>query len=127
MNPANIPDEVLEQAKLVRAQLLVHMHTPSIIQVVKDTYDIVIEIQSMQTQGGRLFVQVDLLDVYTEQEMTTYCCLMPKPDIVQQLTEKVEEDIDALYKLAAQNGCHSILATIEETSEADKEVVVALF
>ena len=60
-----------------------------------------IEIQSMQTQGGRLFVQVDHLDVYTEQEMTTYHCLTPKPDIVQQLIKKVEEDVDALYELTA--------------------------
>ena len=127
MNPINAPDEVLEQAKLVRAQLLVHLHTPSIIQMIQRIYDVMIEIRSMQTQGRRLFVQVDLLDIYTEQEMTTFCCLMPKPDIVQQVTEKVEEDIDALYELAAPSGCCSILATIEETPEPDEEVVVALF
>ena len=81
----------------------------------------------MQTQGGRLFVQVDLLDIYTEQEMTTFRCLMPKPDIVQQLTKKIEEDIDALHELAAWSGYCSILATIEETSEVDEEVIVAPF
>ena len=44
MNPTNVPDEVLEQAKLVRAQLLVHLHTPSIIQMIQETYDVMIEI-----------------------------------------------------------------------------------
>ena len=81
----------------------------------------------MQTQGGKLFVQVDLLDLYTEQEVTTFCCLTPKPDIVQQLTKKLEEDIDTLYDLASRNGHRSILATIEETPEADEEMVVAPF
>ena len=127
MNPTNVPDEVLEQAKLVRAQLLLHMHTPNIIQKMQETYDVIIEIQSMQTGRGRLFVQVDLLDIHTEQEVTMFFCLAPKSDIVQQLTEKVEEDIDALYDLAAQNGCHSILTTIEETPETDEEMVVAPF
>ena len=49
MNPTNVPDEVLEQAKLVRAQLLVCMHTPSIVQMIQETYNIIIEIRSMQT------------------------------------------------------------------------------
>ena len=44
MNPINAPDEVLEQAKLVRAQLLVHLHTPSIIQMIQRIYDVMIEI-----------------------------------------------------------------------------------
>ena len=44
MNPTNVPDEVLEQAKLVRAQLLVCMHTPNIIQKMQETYDVIIEI-----------------------------------------------------------------------------------
>ena len=57
--------------------------------------------------------------------MTVFHCLMPKPDTVQQLTEKVDEDIDALYDLAAQSGCRSILATIEETLETDEEMVIA--
>ena len=90
MNPTNIPDKVLLQAKLVRAQLLIHMHVPDIIQKVQDAYDIMMEIRTMETQGGKLFVQIDLLDLYTEQEMTTYRCLMPKSDIVQELTKKVE-------------------------------------
>ena len=93
MNPTNVPNEVLEQAKLVRAQLLVHMHTPSIIQMIQETYNVIIEIWSMQTWGGKLFVQVDLLDTYTEQEMTTFHCLVLKPDIVQKLTKKVEETL----------------------------------
>ena len=101
------------------------MHTPGIVQMIQKTYNVIIEIQTMQTQGGKLFVQVDLLDIYTEQEMMMSHCLTPKPDIAQQLTKKVEEDIDALYDLAAWNGCCSILATIEETPETDEGMVMA--
>ena len=44
MKPENVPDELLIQAGVVHAQLLIHMNTPNIVQEILDTYVIGLDI-----------------------------------------------------------------------------------
>ena len=44
MKPENIPDELLIQAGMVRAQLLIQTNTPDIVQEILDTYMIGLDI-----------------------------------------------------------------------------------
>ena len=44
MKPENIPDELLIQAKVVRAQLLVQTNTPDIVQEILDIYMVGLDI-----------------------------------------------------------------------------------
>ena len=48
MSPAGVTDEVLLNAKLMQAQLLIYTHTPEIIWFTRDVYDINLEIHSMK-------------------------------------------------------------------------------
>ena len=38
MKPENVPDEVLTQAGIVHAQLLIHIHAPDIVREILDAY-----------------------------------------------------------------------------------------
>ena len=44
MKPENIPDELLIQAKVVRAQLLIKTNTPDIVREILDVYMIGLDI-----------------------------------------------------------------------------------
>ena len=49
MKPENIPEDIIKQAEVVRAQLLIpHTHTPSIIQKTLHVYIVGLDIQTMQ-------------------------------------------------------------------------------
>ena len=46
--PENIPDELLIQAKVVCAQLLIKTNTPDIVREILDIYMVGLDIQTMQ-------------------------------------------------------------------------------
>ena len=56
MKPENVPDEVLTQAGIVCAQLLIHMHSPDIVQEILDAYLIGLNIQMMQAGKCKLLI-----------------------------------------------------------------------
>ena len=82
MTPA---DEVLQQAKLVRAQLLIPTHTPEITHSIQDTYLINLEIHIAELVKNTLFVQLELEDLYTECSITTFGTLTPTDNIIEDL------------------------------------------
>ena len=85
MSPAGVPDEVLLNARLMQAQLLVCTHTPEIIQLTRNIYDVDLEIHSMKSGDGALLIQIDLEDIFTEYTITTFSCHKPAPNILIQL------------------------------------------
>ena len=102
MTPTNVPDEVLLNAKLMQAQLLICTHTPEITLLIKNIYDIDLELHSMRSGDGTLLIQVDLEDLYTAYTVTTFGCLEPTPDILVHLNKGIEDDIKLLYEVISQ-------------------------
>ena len=62
MSPTGVTNEVLLNARLMQAQLLICTHTPKIIQYVRDVYDINLEIHSMRLGDNALLIEVHLED-----------------------------------------------------------------
>ena len=96
MSPAGVTGEVLLNTRLMQAQLLIHTHTPEIIQFTRDVYDINLEIHSMKLGDSALLIQVDLEDLFMEYTITTFGCHQPMSNILDQLNQRIEDDIDLL-------------------------------
>ena len=104
MKPENVPDELLIQAKIVRAQLLIQTNTPDIVQEVLDIYMISLDIQTMQAGEYKLLIQLDMEELFSGKTVTTFGHIKPKGDILAQLRQWIDTDIETLYKVIAQQG-----------------------
>ena len=81
----NITDELLIQAKVVRAQLLIKTNTPDIVQEILDIYMVGLEIRTMQAGEYKLLIQLDMEELFSGK--TTFGYLKPKGDILEQLKQ----------------------------------------
>ena len=118
MTPANVPNEVLLNAKLMQLQLLICTHTPEITLLIRNVYDIDLELHSMRSSDGILLIQVDLEDLYTTYTVTTFGCLEPTPDILVHLNKRIEDDIKLLYEAISQyKNKHTICTTSGESQD----------
>ena len=112
MSPVGVTDEVLLNAKLMQAQLLIHTHTPEIIWFARDVYDVNLEIHSMKLRDSALLIQVDLQDLFTEYTMTTFGHHQPTSNILEQLNQRIDDDIDLVYEAIAQHtNKHTVCTT----------------
>ena len=66
MKPENVPNEVLTQAGIVHAKLLIHMHTSDIAQEILDAYMIGLDIQTMQTGEHKLLIQLEMEELFSK-------------------------------------------------------------
>ena len=64
MKPENVPDEVLTQAGIVHAQLLICTHTPDIAWEILDAYMIGLSIWMMQ--ACELLIQLEMEELFSE-------------------------------------------------------------
>ena len=87
MKPENVPDKLLIQAGMVRAQLLIQTNTPDIVQEILNTYMIVLEIQMMQAGEHKLLKQLDMEELFSEKTVTTFRFIKPTGDILTQLRQ----------------------------------------
>ena len=87
MKPENVPNEVLTQAGIVHAQLLICMHTPDIVQEILDAYMIGLNIWMMQAGKHKLLIQLEMEELFSEQTVTTFGFVEPKDDILKQLRQ----------------------------------------
>ena len=85
--PENVPDELLIQAKVVCAQLLIKTNTPDIVHEILDIYMVGLEIQTMQVGEYKLLVQLDMDELFSGKTLTTFRYLKPKGDILTQLKQ----------------------------------------
>ena len=60
MKPENVPDEVLTEVGIVHTQLLIHTHTPDIVQEILDAYMIGLSIWMMQVGEHELLIQLEM-------------------------------------------------------------------
>ena len=85
--PENIPDELLIQAKVVCAQLLIKTNTPDIVQEILDIYMVGLEIRTMQAGEFKLLVQLDMEELSSGKTLVTFRYLQPKGDIIAKLRQ----------------------------------------
>ena len=114
MKPENVPDEVLTQAGIVCAQLLICTHTPDIVWEILDAYMIGLNIWMMQSGEHKLLIQLEMEELFSEQTVITFRFVKPKDDILKQLRQWIDNDIESLYEIVAQQGRrHTICMTTD--------------
>ena len=113
MEPENIPENIIKQAEIVCAQLLIHTHTLSIIQEALHVYMIGLDIQTMQVGKHKLLIQIDMEELFSECTMTTYGFIKPI-NMLKQLEQCINNDIELRYESVAQKGRrHTICMTMD--------------
>ena len=100
--PETVPDELLIQAGMVHAQLLIHTNAPNIVWEILDTYMIGLDIWMMQASEYKLSIQLDMEELFSEKTVTTFGFINPKGDILAQLRQCIDNDIETLYKIVSQ-------------------------
>ena len=112
MKLENIPDELLIQARVVRAQLSIQTNTPDIVQEILDIYMIGLDIWTMQAGEYKLLVQLDMEELFSGKTVTTFRYIKPGGDILTQLRQWIDTNIEARYKITAQQGrSHTVCMT----------------
>ena len=84
MKPENIPDELLIQAKVVCAQLLIQTNTPDIVWEILDIYMMGLDIWTMQAGEYKLLIQLDMEELFSGKTMTPFGYIKPKGNILQE-------------------------------------------
>ena len=95
--PENVLDEMLIQAKVVCAQLLIKTNTQDIVCEILQIYMVGLEIQTMQIGEFKLLVQLDMEDLFTGKTLATFEHLQPMGDIIAKLKQWIDMDIETLY------------------------------
>ena len=104
MKPENVPDEVLTQAGIVCTQLLIHTHSPDIVWEILDAYMIGLNIWMIQAGEHKLLIQLEMEELFSKWTVTTFRFVKPKDDILKQLRQQIDNDIESLYEIVAQQG-----------------------
>ena len=102
MKPENIPDELLIQAKVVCAQLLIQTNIPDIVWENLDIYMIGLDIWTMQAGEYKLLIQLDMEELFSGKTVTTFRYIKPKGDILAQWRQWIDTEIETLYKITTQ-------------------------
>ena len=117
MKPENIPDELLIQAKVVHAQLLIHTNTPDIVREILDIYMIGLDNRTMQAEY-KLLIQLDMEELFSGKTVTTFGYIKPKGDILTQLRQWIDTNIEKLYEITTQQGkSHTVCMTMSLQQE----------
>ena len=69
-----------------------------------DIYTIGLDIQTMQAGEYKILIQLDIEELFSGKTVTTFGYIKPKSDILAQLGQWIDADIEALYKITAQQG-----------------------
>ena len=102
MKPENVPDEVLTQDEIVCTQLLICMNTPDIVWEILDAYMIALDIWMVQAGEHKLLIQLEMEELFSEWTVTTFRFVKLKDDILEQLRQWIDNDIEWLYEIVAQ-------------------------
>ena len=58
----------------------------------------------MQAGEYKLLIQLDMEELFSGKTVTTFGYIKPKSDILAHLRQQIDADIEALYKITAQQG-----------------------
>ena len=114
MKPENVPDEIFTQAGIVCTQLLICTHTPDIVQEILNAYMISLNIWMMQAGEHKLLIPLEMEELFSEWTVTTFRFVEPKDNILKQLRQWIDDNIELLYEIVAQQGRkHTICMTTD--------------
>ena len=61
-----------------------------------------LDIQMMQAGEHKLLIQLDMEELFSEKTITTFGIIKTKGDILTQLRQHIDNDIETLYDIIAQ-------------------------
>ena len=61
-----------------------------------------LDIQMMEAGNHKLLIQLDMEELFSEKIVTTFRFIKPKGDILTQLRQCIDNDIETLYEIIAQ-------------------------
>ena len=61
-----------------------------------------LDIQMMQAGECKLSIQLEIEELFSKQTVITFRFVKLKDDILRQLTQQIDNDIESLYKIVAQ-------------------------
>ena len=61
-----------------------------------------LDIQMMQAGEHKLLIQLDMEELFSKQTVTTFGFIKPKDGILTQLRQQIDNDIETLYEIVAQ-------------------------
>ena len=71
-----------------------------------------LNIRMMQAGEHKLLIQLEMEELFSKQTVTTFRFVKPKDDILKQLRQWIDDDIELLYEIVAQQGRrHTICMT----------------
>ena len=77
-----------------------------------------LDIQTVQAGEYKLLIQLDMEELFSGKTVTTFGYIKPKGDILTQLRQRIDTDIETLYKIIAQQGRrHTICMTMSLQQE----------
>ena len=56
----------------------------------------------MQAGEHKFLIQMDMEELFSKQTVTTFRFIKPKDDILTQLRQQIDNDIETLYEIVAQ-------------------------
>ena len=59
-----------------------------------------LDIRMMQAGEYKLFIQLDMEELFSENTVTTFRFIKPKGDILTQLRQCIESEVETLYKIS---------------------------
>ena len=73
-----------------------------------------LDIWMMQAGKCKLLIQLEMEELFSEQTVTTFRFVKLKDDILRQLRQWIDNDIESLYKIVAQQDRrHTICMTTD--------------
>ena len=61
-----------------------------------------LDIWMMQAGEHKLLIQLEMEELFSERTVTTFGFVKPKDDILRQLRQRIDNDIEPLYEIVAQ-------------------------
>ena len=102
MEPPGVPKEILQRAKIMRAELFIQMNKMQIIKGVKVCHNVNLTLNTSVTLTQNIHVHLHLQHAATSDISNTVKCMYPNTDILEQLNMYIHEETEQLYNYVQQ-------------------------
>ena len=102
MEPPRVPEETLQRAKTMRAELFIQTNKKWIIKCVKVCHNVNLTLDTTVSSMQNIHVHLHLQHAVTLDISNTVRCINPNTDILEQLNMYIREEIEQLYDYIQQ-------------------------
>ena len=102
MEPPGIPEETLQRAKTMRAELLIQTNREQIIKRVKVCHNVNLTLDTTISSIQNLHMHLHLQHAGTLDISNTVRCIDPNTDVLEQLNIYIHEEVEQLYDYIQQ-------------------------